>query len=110
MELLLSDWERSGVMPPALKNQPEIPSHLLPYLDSYNALRCHRTRSESGYNPIDYPSVVLYAQTHGFFDTQDNFNRFEILVQACDHAFLEFADEKQRQAIAAMKAKARSKS
>lgn len=95
-------------MPPALKNRPELGSHLIPYLDAYNALRCHRTRSEAGYNPIGYSDLVLYAQTHGFFDTPDTFHMFEILVQACDHAFLSFADEKQRQAIAKMRAKSKA--
>lgn len=92
-------------MPPALKTQPELSAHLVPYLEAYHSLKCHRTRSEAGYNPISFSDLVMYAQTHGFFDTQETFEDFKTLVQSCDHAFLSFADEKQRQALAKMKNK-----
>ncbi len=110
LDLLTADWKKSGVQPPALKSRPEVGSHLLPFLNAYNSLRCHRTRSEAGYNPISYNDLILYAQTHGFFDTPDTFHSFETLIQACDHAFLSFADEKQRQAISQMKSKSQSTS
>ena len=92
-------------MPPALKNQPALGSHLIPYLDAYNSLTCHRTRTESGYNPLLFSDLVLHAQTHGFFRTPEEFQEFKVLIQACDHAFLGFADERHRQAMAKMKSK-----
>lgn len=92
-------------MPPALKNEPKLDSHLLPYLDAYNTLRCHRTRSESGYNPIDYTALVTYANLYGYTKDLDEFDRFCILVQSCDHAFLSYADEKQAKAIKSMSKK-----
>ena len=86
-------------MPPALKNQPELSGHLLGYLDAYNSLRCHRTRSEVGFNPIGYSDLVTYARVHGFAASQDSFYIFETLLQACDHAFLEYAEEQRVKAL-----------
>ena len=108
VELLEADMKKSGIVPPALKNRPRLDSHLIRYIDAYNSLRCHRTRSEAGHNPIGYSDLVLYAQTHGFMSCPDVFETFEVLVQSCDHAFLGFAEEKQRQAFAKMKAKTKS--
>jgi len=105
ISLLQADYDASGIMPPALKNRPLLPSHLHCYHEAYSSLRCHRTRSEAGYNPISYESIVLYAQVNGFMSSNEVFEVFLTLVQSCDHAFLEFVDEKQQQAIAKMKAK-----
>lgn len=85
-------------MPPAIKNQPKLPSHLIPYLDAYYSLGRHRTRYESGVNPIGYSDLVTYAQTHGFMADQETFGRFELLVEACDSEFLSYvAEERQKE-------------
>jgi len=108
MGVLQQSFKDSGVMPPALKNEPKLASHLLPYLDAYNSLRCHRTRSEAGYNPLAYADLVLFAQTHGYMSDAEGFKSFEVLIQACDHEFLAFADEQRTKAINAAKAKSKA--
>lgn len=92
-------------MPPALKNRPLLPAHLHCYYNAFSSLRCHRTRSEAGYNPISFSDMVEYAKVYGYFDSQETFDTFLTLVQSCDHAFLEFANEKQQQALNKLKAK-----
>ena len=96
-----ASWNDSGIKPPALENEPRISSHLHPYLDAYNTLRCHRTKSEAGYNPISYESLITYAKVYGFDDTFDELNTFCVLVQSCDHALLDYADEVRSKAMAA---------
>ena len=86
-------------MPPALKNRPRLPSHLLGYYEAYHCLKRHRTKSEAGLNPISYESIVKYAEVNGYRYPTETFNYFLTLVQACDDAFLDFAYEKQKKAL-----------
>lgn len=91
-------------MPPALKEQPKLPSHLFIYYDAYHELKHHRTRSEAGHNPILYSDMVLHAQIFGFFQGAEEFRVFATLIRACDNAFLGYAEELQRKEMTRVKA------
>jgi len=95
MDLLLQAQNESGTVPKALKNRPKLKSHLHEYYKAYSSLRLHRTKSDNGWDPISFESLVSYAKVYGFNSTVEETDRFIMLVQACDFSFLEYAEERR---------------
>lgn len=62
------------------------------YLSAYESLEHYRTKSEVGYNPISFETVERFAERYNLFDTLEEFDRFRILIAACDNAFLTAVD------------------
>jgi len=59
-----------------------------PFHDAFTVLSRARRQGFSGWEAIDYPSIVAYARAHGFADTDESLMEFVHIIQAQDEVFL----------------------
>lgn len=101
MDLLRKIAEREGKTPAALKEEPEVSHHALPYLTAFKRLQSSRMIAPDG-SPVGISllEIEAYARMFGFDTLED---RHDLLhyVKICDHAWLE--EVKRRQSARTVK-------
>lgn len=90
----LQAQKKKGVPTPALDRRPDLPWYLTYWLEDFNVLSNSRTAGMSGYNPIDLPSILQYAQAIGV--KRLGLRRFIRIIQYLDNRFLLFWQKKQK--------------
>ena len=87
-DALLLSYKKTGVIPPALANEPEITPQLRFYFEAFAFVSRFRTYGMSGPNPISLPDIRVYADKIGYTSTGD-FLFFAEIMSACDQVYLE---------------------
>ena len=84
LTFLHTQARESGVLPPALRDRPQVPNDLDDVVTAFKCL--HRTRS-TGFssNPIPLQEIVAYC---ALFGTPDDLDEFVGLLQEMDSEYL----------------------
>ena len=88
MDALRLSYKKTGVVPPALAEQPVITPDLQFYLESFFFLSSFRGSSGFGPNPLAFSDVYRYAELIGYTSPED-FLPFAEMMRACDQVYLE---------------------
>jgi len=90
---LILSYERTGIVPPAWENKPEITPEVEFYLWSFNTLSRYRVKSlggmGGGYGSITWDMVRDFCTLVGFSKPDEIFLMLEVIA-ACDQVYLEY--------------------
>ena len=95
MDALKLSYQKTGVLPPALANQPDITPEMRFYFGAFNRLSRSRTYHMSGPNPIALSEISAYAEKIGYTNADDFFFLADV-ISACDEVFLEDVAKRQK--------------
>ena len=87
-DALLLSYRKTGTVPPALQNEPEVTELLRFYFESFAFVSRFRTYGMSGPNPLDFSTIRDYARSIGY-TTSGDILFFAEVMSACDQVYLE---------------------
>jgi hypothetical protein len=94
MDALRLSYKRTGVVPKALKDQPDMTREVKFYLDCFRSLARFRGGSGFGLNPLSYADVTKLAQDLEYEPGSTEFLFFLDMMSALDAAYLKYSQEK----------------
>jgi hypothetical protein len=88
LKMLYAHYERTGVMPPALENRPDLSIENVVYNEAFNVLSGGRQNTDHVVNPITFTDVMNYCDCIEEFDGMERL-RYWRMISACDNSFID---------------------
>ena len=95
IDALMLSYERTGIVPPALANQPIITPDVAYFMECFSLLSRHRQSSGFGVNPLPLMDIVAVSGPLGY-RTPDEFLFFAEIIGGMDQEFLSYFNERQK--------------
>jgi len=96
--------DRTGVVPPSLKNMPESKPENVWYFDMYNSLSRFRSWNEGVPDPVSLSDIFALLNEFGIFDCE--YRLFLVkLMGEMDNAYIHHFAEKHSQKIQEIKSR-----
>lgn len=104
MDALTESYERTGKIPPALLERPDVEADISFYIQSFYFLSGFRSSGLSGPEPIAFSDTLRYARLLGYTQRSDLLF-FASIMLSCDIAYREAVREKHDRQSGAKKKK-----
>ncbi|NCC40468.1 MAG: hypothetical protein EOM21_13630 [Gammaproteobacteria bacterium] len=96
LDALRLSYKRTGEVPKALRDQPDMTRDVKFYLDCFRSLTRFRGGSGFGLNPLTYADVSTFASELGYAPGSEPFLFFLDVISALDSAYLTHSQEKSK--------------
>lgn len=96
LDALRLSYKRTGEVPKALRDQPDMTRDVRFYLDCFRALTRFRGGSGFGLNPLAFADVSAFADGLGYVPGSEAFLFFLDVISALDSAYMAYSQEKSK--------------